>query len=195
MAGCCRESRRGPRPGQGPGGRTRAGPGSAAPPVRSTRAGATSTTRTPPGRSTDPGTVPFSVLLGDRVVGPGPVRRGSSRRPTGTRASTCSSTTAVHGRGLGRDAVRTMAGLPGVRRAGPPPAGWIDPAADNVAAIRAYTSVGFRPVGVLRRYERDRDGRGWHDGLLRWTCWRTSRPGVADGVRDCSIFLETTSVS
>jgi aminoglycoside 6'-N-acetyltransferase len=27
----------------------------------------------------------------------------------------------------------------------------IDPAADNVAAIRAYQKVGFRPVGVMRR--------------------------------------------
>lgn len=25
---------------------------------------------------------------------------------------------------------------------------------------------GFRPVGVLRRYEHDADGTGWHDGLL-----------------------------
>jgi hypothetical protein len=32
------------------------------------------------------------------------------------------------------------------------------------------TEVGFKPVGVLRDYERDTDGRGWHDGLLmeRW---------------------------
>ena len=41
----------------------------------------------------------------------------------------------------------------------------IDPAADNVAAIRAYERVGFRPVGVMRRYERGADG-SWHDGLL-----------------------------
>lgn len=42
----------------------------------------------------------------------------------------------------------------------------IDPAAANEAAIRAYEKVGFRPVGVMRRSERDPDGRGWHDGLL-----------------------------
>jgi aminoglycoside 6'-N-acetyltransferase len=42
----------------------------------------------------------------------------------------------------------------------------IDPAADNAGAIRAYEKVGFRAVGVMRRYERDVDGRGWHDGLL-----------------------------
>jgi len=42
----------------------------------------------------------------------------------------------------------------------------IDPAADNAAAIRAYEKVGFRRVGVMREYERDHDGAGWHDGLL-----------------------------
>ena len=41
----------------------------------------------------------------------------------------------------------------------------IDPAADNAAAIRAYEKVGFRPVGLMRRYERGADG-SWHDGLL-----------------------------
>src|SRR4051794_8488568 len=34
----------------------------------------------------------------------------------------------------------------------------IDPAADNEQAIRAYAAVGFRPVGVMRRYERVGDG-------------------------------------
>jgi aminoglycoside 6'-N-acetyltransferase len=42
----------------------------------------------------------------------------------------------------------------------------IDPAADNVAAIRSYEKAGFRPVGIMRRYERDVDRDGWHDGLL-----------------------------
>jgi aminoglycoside 6'-N-acetyltransferase len=41
----------------------------------------------------------------------------------------------------------------------------VDPAVDKVAAIRAYTKVGFRPGGVMRQYERGRDGT-WHDGLL-----------------------------
>ena len=41
----------------------------------------------------------------------------------------------------------------------------IDPAADNAAAIRAYEKVGFRPVGLMRAYERGPDGT-WHDGLL-----------------------------
>jgi aminoglycoside 6'-N-acetyltransferase len=42
----------------------------------------------------------------------------------------------------------------------------IDPAVDNVVAIRCYEKVGFRRVGVMRSYERDVDGDGWHDGLL-----------------------------
>ena len=42
----------------------------------------------------------------------------------------------------------------------------IDPAADNEPAVRCHTGVGFRPVGIMRRYERDADGVGWHDGLL-----------------------------
>ena len=41
----------------------------------------------------------------------------------------------------------------------------IDPAADNEAAIRCYAAVGFRPVGVMRSYERQADG-SWADGLL-----------------------------
>lgn len=41
----------------------------------------------------------------------------------------------------------------------------IDPAADNVHAIRAYEKVGFRRVGVMRRYERGADGT-FHDGML-----------------------------
>jgi aminoglycoside 6'-N-acetyltransferase len=41
----------------------------------------------------------------------------------------------------------------------------IDPAVDNERAIRCYTSVGFKPVGVMRDYERVDNGP-WHDGLL-----------------------------
>jgi aminoglycoside 6'-N-acetyltransferase len=70
---------------------------------------------------------------------------------------------AVHGRGVGREAVWQVAHHlvheRGHHRL------VIDPAADNVAAIRCYTAVGFRPVGILRQYERGPDGT-WHDGLL-----------------------------
>jgi aminoglycoside 6'-N-acetyltransferase len=41
----------------------------------------------------------------------------------------------------------------------------IDPAAANERAIRVYEGVGFRPIGVMRRYERAPDGE-WRDGLL-----------------------------
>lgn len=41
----------------------------------------------------------------------------------------------------------------------------IDPAVNNTNAISAYERVGFRPVGVMRKYERGPDGT-WHDGLL-----------------------------
>lgn len=71
---------------------------------------------------------------------------------------------AHHGQGLGTEAVRRIAHHlihdRGHHRI------TIDPAAANDQAIKAYTKVGFRPVGVMRRYERDTGGDGWHDGLL-----------------------------
>jgi aminoglycoside 6'-N-acetyltransferase len=41
----------------------------------------------------------------------------------------------------------------------------IDPAAANQQAVRCYEKVGFRPVGVMRQYERGTDGQ-FHNGLL-----------------------------
>lgn len=71
--------------------------------------------------------------------------------------------TSRHGQGIGAEAIRLLARHLfeecGHHRI------TIDPAADNAAAIRAYEKVGFRPVGVMRRYERGPDG-DWHDGLL-----------------------------
>jgi aminoglycoside 6'-N-acetyltransferase len=71
----------------------------------------------------------------------------------------------LHGRGLGTEAVRLVVrhliDERGHHRI------TIDPATANAAAIRAYENAGFRPVGVMRRYERDVGGGGeWHDGLL-----------------------------
>jgi aminoglycoside 6'-N-acetyltransferase len=71
--------------------------------------------------------------------------------------------TPYHGRGLGTDAVRTLARHllddRGHHRL------TIDPAADNARAIRAYEKAGFKPVGIMRAYWLGPDGV-WHDGLL-----------------------------
>jgi aminoglycoside 6'-N-acetyltransferase len=70
---------------------------------------------------------------------------------------------AVHGRGVGTDALRTLARHlivdHGHHRL------VIDPAADNAPAIRSYSKIGFRPVGIMRQAERGNDGT-WHDSLL-----------------------------
>jgi aminoglycoside 6'-N-acetyltransferase len=72
---------------------------------------------------------------------------------------------ALHGRGLGTEALRQLVARlvddHGHHRI------TIDPAAENAAAIRSYEKAGFRPVGVMRRYEREPDpGSRWRDGLL-----------------------------
>jgi len=70
---------------------------------------------------------------------------------------------ALHGAGLGSQALRMAArwliGECGHHRL------IIDPAAANERAIAVYASIGFRPVGIMRAYERGADGQ-WHDGLL-----------------------------
>ncbi|WP_399552374.1 GNAT family N-acetyltransferase [Streptomyces sp. YIM 98790] len=71
---------------------------------------------------------------------------------------------AWHGRGLGTDTVRTMArwliGERGHHRL------VIDPDARNEQAIRCYERVGFRRVGLLRKYWLDHTTGEWSDGLL-----------------------------
>jgi len=70
---------------------------------------------------------------------------------------------AVHGRGVGSDAMRTLIAwlidARGHHRL------TVDPAAANARAIHVYEKLGFRPVGVLREYERVADG-SWRDALL-----------------------------
>ena len=70
----------------------------------------------------------------------------------------------LRGRGLGTEALRRLVRYlideRGHHRL------TIDPAADNAAAIRSYEKAGFRAVGVMRQYERDTAGDGWHDALL-----------------------------
>ena len=72
-------------------------------------------------------------------------------------------TTAAQGRGLGPAALRLT--IDWLTRERGHHRFTIDPRASNANAIRAYAKVGFQPVGVLRQYERDADGR-LHDGLL-----------------------------
>jgi len=71
--------------------------------------------------------------------------------------------TEAQGRGLGPDAIRTLARWlfeeRGHHRL------TIDPSAANARAIAAYSKVGFRPIGLARGYERGPDGT-FHDGLL-----------------------------
>ena len=71
--------------------------------------------------------------------------------------------TAHQGRGYGREALRVA--IDHLVRERGHHRFTIDPAADNEVAIRSYAAVGFKPVGVLRRYERAPDGT-WRDGLL-----------------------------
>lgn len=70
---------------------------------------------------------------------------------------------ARHGQGLGTEVVRLLCAhlvdVEGHHRL------VIDPDAANAAAIACYAKVGFRPVGVMRQYSRDRFG-DWRDGLL-----------------------------
>jgi aminoglycoside 6'-N-acetyltransferase len=66
-------------------------------------------------------------------------------------------------RGLGTDALRTLCRHLfddlGHHRI------TIDPALVNTRAIASYRKVGFRDVGIMRRYERANDGT-WRDSLL-----------------------------
>jgi aminoglycoside 6'-N-acetyltransferase len=71
--------------------------------------------------------------------------------------------TDAQGRGLGPDAIRALAAYlideRGHHRL------TIDPVAHNMRAIAAYSKLGFRPVGLMRRYQRMADGH-WADALL-----------------------------
>ena len=126
----------------------------------------------------DPGATVFSVLVDGAVRGL--IQYGEEDQPDYRHATIdMFLDPQIHGQGVGRDAVLAMVQHlvedRGHRRI------TIDPAADNEAAIRCYAAAGFRPVGVLRGYERDADGQGWHDGLLMELLAddRLSSPGTA----------------
>ena len=71
---------------------------------------------------------------------------------------------ALHSKGIGTEAVRRVVGHlieeRGHHRV------TIDPGVENKAAIRSYEKAGFKPVGVMRQYERPAGGERWRDGLL-----------------------------
>jgi aminoglycoside 6'-N-acetyltransferase len=71
---------------------------------------------------------------------------------------------AVHGRGLGPEAIRVLAAHL-IRDRGHHRI-VIDPNAANAHAIHAYEKVGFRRVGVLREYEWSAHEGRWTDGVL-----------------------------
>jgi aminoglycoside 6'-N-acetyltransferase len=110
----------------------------------------------------EPDSTPYVIELDGRVVGW--IQWSAEEEPDYRHASMdIYVDPAVHGRGVGTDALRTMARYLIVE--GGHHRLEIDPALGNEAAIRCYTKVGFRPVGVLRRSERGNDGT-WHDALL-----------------------------
>ena len=85
---------------------------------------------------------------------------------------------AVHGRGVGTEVVaqvvRHLIEDRGHHRI------TIDPALTNAGAIRSYEKVGFTRVGVMRAYERDVDGHGWHDALLMELVTGLDRAGLGN---------------
>jgi aminoglycoside 6'-N-acetyltransferase len=110
----------------------------------------------------EPDATGYVIELGGRVVGW--VQWQAEEDPDYRHASLDIYVDAsVHGRGVGTDAVRVMCRHliedHGHHRL------TIDPAAHNEAAIRCYSKVGFKPVGITRKSERGPDGT-WHDGLL-----------------------------
>ncbi len=110
----------------------------------------------------EPGSTPFVIEVDGQVVGW--IQWSAEEEPDYRHATIdIYVDPGHHGRGVGTDALRTLArhliADHGHHRIE------IDPAVDNQPAIRCYTKVGFRPVGVLRRQERACDG-SWHDALL-----------------------------
>jgi len=109
-----------------------------------------------------PGEEGFAILVAGAVVGY--IQAAEETEPDFRHAGIdLFLATAAHGRGLGPDAIRTLAAHliddRGHHRL------TIDPALDNRAAVRAYEKVGFRPVGIMRAYQRMPDGV-WVDALL-----------------------------
>ena len=106
--------------------------------------------------------VTFSVLLDAAVVGC--IQYGEETDPDYWSAAVdIFVSAAAQGVGVGPDAMRTLIAWLIDARAHHRIT--VDPAAANARAIYVYEKLGFRPVGVLRRYERVTHGE-WRDALL-----------------------------
>jgi aminoglycoside 6'-N-acetyltransferase len=108
------------------------------------------------------GAVTFAIELGARVVGC--IQYTEQTDPDYRSAAVDIFVSAsAHGRGVGSDAMRTLVAwlidVRGHHRL------TVDPATANARAIHVYHGLGFRPVGVLRRYERV-EGDHYRDALL-----------------------------
>jgi len=125
---------------------------------------------------TDPGLAVWVVLLAGAVVGF--VQAWEERDPQYRHAGIdIVLDPAVHGQGLGPEAIRLVVGHlvadRGHHRI------TVDPNAANARAIRAYRAAGFREVGVTRSSEWDATLGRWSDGLLM----ELIADGPADGSR------------
>lgn len=104
----------------------------------------------------------FAVLLNDEVVGM--IQWWENDDPQYLHAGVDLFLAAgARGGGHGPDAVRTVCRW--LVREREHHRLTVDPVASNTAAVRCFEKVGFRPVGVLRRYSANADGV-WEDGLL-----------------------------
>jgi aminoglycoside 6'-N-acetyltransferase len=106
--------------------------------------------------------VGFAIVLGEETIGL--VSYSEEDDPSYRHAGVDITVAVEHqGQGLGTDALRTL-----IRHLFEDRAHWrltIDPDVENGRAIHVYERIGFRPVGVMRRYERRTDGT-FRDGLL-----------------------------
>lgn len=111
---------------------------------------------------TEAGTYPYRVMVESETVGM--VEFGEENDADYRYASIDIALLSPYvGRGLGVDVLRTLLRylfeIRGHHRV------TIDPMVHNLRAIAAYKKVGFKPVGVMRKAERDPHGV-WRDNLL-----------------------------
>ncbi|HEY3317111.1 MAG TPA: GNAT family protein [Coriobacteriia bacterium] len=110
----------------------------------------------------DPDVTPFAIELDGELIGV--ILATEELDPDYKYATIDLAVDASHlGQGLGSDALRALIRYLIDQRGHHHV--MIDPAVVNERAIAAYRKVGFKPVGVMRQYERGPDGT-WRDALL-----------------------------